>query len=85
MFVSRYPGLKFNVTGELQYGWARLSVVIDVRDHITATLPGYAYETIPNKPIIGARPRVLIMKLASLDRRPHLSTRPISNCHSGGD
>jgi hypothetical protein len=46
--ANRYLGLKFLIKGKIHYGWARLSV--KVQGHaITATLTGYAYETIPNK------------------------------------
>jgi len=46
-----YLGLRFDIGGKVHYGWARLNV------HLTngvfeALLTGYAYETIPNKPII---------------------------------
>ena len=47
---NRYLGLKFEAHGETHYGWARLS--INVTSVITATLTGYAYETIPGKAII---------------------------------
>jgi len=48
----RYLGLKFIVSGEVHYGWARVAVTLDRTKGIAATLTGYAYETIPNKPII---------------------------------
>jgi hypothetical protein len=48
---NRYLGLKFKIKGKFHYGWARLSVHNFIND-ISATLTGYAYETIPNKPII---------------------------------
>src|SRR5580692_4681127 len=48
---SRYLGLKFRVKGKIHYGWARLNVTVG-NSRISATLTGYAYETIPNKPII---------------------------------
>jgi len=51
---SRYLGLKFEINGKTHYGWARLNVVIQNLS-ITATLTGYAYETIPNKPIVAGR------------------------------
>ena len=44
---NRYLGLKFYVKGKAHYGWARLKTTA-----CHATLTGYAYETIPNKPII---------------------------------
>jgi hypothetical protein len=47
---SRYLGLKFRVKGKIHYGWARLNVTVG-HSRIAATLTGYAYETIPNRPI----------------------------------
>ncbi len=53
-----YLGLKFvimvNGATTLHYGWARLSVKAQASG-ITAILTGYAYETIPNKPIIAGK------------------------------
>jgi hypothetical protein len=46
---NRYLGLRFLIQGKTHYGWARLSV--QVKGEITATLTGYAYETVPNLPI----------------------------------
>jgi hypothetical protein len=48
---SRYLGLKFLIKGKIHYGWARLNVTVG-NSSIAAMLTGYAYETIPNKPII---------------------------------
>jgi hypothetical protein len=45
-----YLGLKFVIKGKTQYGWARVKV--SLYRSIAATLTGYAYETIPGKPII---------------------------------
>ncbi|HWY58998.1 MAG TPA: hypothetical protein VNZ03_31335 [Terriglobales bacterium] len=47
----RYMGFKFLMDGHFHYGWARLNVTM-ANDLIDAVLTGYAYETIPNKPII---------------------------------
>ncbi|SRR5208283_2510617 len=47
---NRYLGLKFQIKGKTHYGWARLSVKVQGKA-ITATLTGYAYETIPRKGI----------------------------------
>src|SRR5579872_4156298 len=44
--TNGYLGLKFEINGKTHYGWARLSVT-DKNAVITATLTGYAYETIP--------------------------------------
>jgi len=49
-----YLGLKFVVNGEVHYGWLRLKVGWNRRE-IHALLQGYAYETIPNKPIIAGK------------------------------
>jgi hypothetical protein len=48
---GRYLGLKFRIKGKIHYGWARLNVTVG-KSSISATLTGYAYETVPNKPII---------------------------------
>lgn len=55
---DRYLGLKFQINGETHYGWARLNVKVS-QTKITATLTGYAYETIPNKPIIAGETKGL--------------------------
>jgi hypothetical protein len=46
-----FLGLKFKIKGKTHFGWARVRIDLDTKS-ITATLTGYAYETIPNKPII---------------------------------
>jgi hypothetical protein len=48
---DRYLGLKFTIDGKTHFGWARLSVSYYLAAGITATLTGYAYETIPGKAI----------------------------------
>lgn len=51
----KYLGLKFVIDGQTHFGWARLNVKVDISRRpvqITGTLTGYAYETIPNKPIV---------------------------------
>jgi hypothetical protein len=52
---NRYLGLKFQIRGKTHYGWARLNVVSTHRSITSATLTGYAYETIPNKRIIAGK------------------------------
>lgn len=49
--TSRYLGLKFSINGQTHYGWARLSVHARV-GAFSALLTGYAYETVPNMPIV---------------------------------
>jgi hypothetical protein len=56
--TDRYLGLKFVVRGEVHYGWARLSVTLGHYrqfDDVSGTLTGYAYETVPDKPIIAGQ------------------------------
>ncbi len=50
---DRYLGLKFYIDGKPHYGWARLDVSFKPQLH--ATLTGYAYETVPRKPIIAGK------------------------------
>jgi hypothetical protein len=53
--TNRYLGLKFLINGEVHYGWARFNVKTKLRNKkvvITPLLTGYAYETVPDKPII---------------------------------
>lgn len=45
----RFLGVKFMAGSQIHYGWARFTVAA------TATLTGYAYETIANKPIIAGK------------------------------
>jgi hypothetical protein len=52
---NKYLGLKFYIKGKPHYGWARLSVHVHIDHSISAKLTGYAYETIPNKPIIAGK------------------------------
>jgi hypothetical protein len=52
---NRYLGLKFTIEGTTHFGWARLNVTCTTmygNHKVTGVLTGYAYETIPNKPII---------------------------------
>jgi hypothetical protein len=51
--TKHYLGLKFSINGETHYGWARLTVT--AKGGISATLSGYAYETVPNKPILAGQ------------------------------
>jgi hypothetical protein len=66
--ANRYLGLKFQIKGKTHYGWARMTVKLSRAD-ITATLTGYAYETIPNRPIVAGKtkgPDVITVQPASL-------------------
>jgi hypothetical protein len=48
---GRYLGIMFQIKGKSHCGWARLNVA-ESRSRFTVVLTGYAFETIPNKPII---------------------------------
>lgn len=50
----RYAGLKFTVSDKTYYGWARFNICFP-HHSVRAILTGYAYETIPNKPIIAGK------------------------------
>jgi hypothetical protein len=51
--TNRYLGIRFVIKGRIHYGWARLTVT--PTKNFVATLTGYAYETIANKPIIAGK------------------------------
>ncbi len=64
-----YLGLKFKIGKQIHYGWARLTVHETGNYAFKATLTGYAYETIPNKPIIAGKtkgPDVITLEPGSL-------------------
>jgi hypothetical protein len=71
---NRYLGFKFLVKGKVHYGWARMNVVLKKGGQgqgysIKGVLTGYAYETVPNKPIIAGKikgPDVITLQPASL-------------------
>ena len=49
--TTDYLGLKFVIKGKTHFGWARVHV--DARSKgFVATITGYAYETVPNRPIV---------------------------------
>jgi hypothetical protein len=49
---NKYLGLKFEINGEVHFGWARLSVTCFTPAAARALLTGYAYETVANQPIV---------------------------------
>ena len=65
----RYLGLKFVITGKVHFGWARLNVACS-NSHVTALLTGYAYETVPNRPIVTGR------RKANASQQSRTSARP---------
>lgn len=62
-----YLGLKFLVKGKVHYGWAR----VHLANSFTATVTGYAYETVANRPIVTGvttRQAVITMQADTLGR-----------------
>jgi len=51
---NRYLGLRFLINSKVHYGWARLNVG---PNNAHGVLTGYAYETIPRRPIISGKTR----------------------------
>jgi hypothetical protein len=49
---NRFLGFQFVIQGKKHFGWARLSIS---ESPYVVELNGYAYETIPNKPIIAGK------------------------------
>jgi hypothetical protein len=51
---NRFLGFEFTIDGQTHFGWARLTVPAHTKGPLwpTATLSGYAFETVPNKPIV---------------------------------
>jgi hypothetical protein len=47
-----YLGVRFSIDGEPHYGWVRLTVNTAIPRGTRATITAYAYETVPNEPIV---------------------------------
>jgi hypothetical protein len=52
--VNRYLGLKFQINGQTHFGWARMTVSLNVNT-VRSILTGYAYEAQPNTPIVAGQ------------------------------
>ena len=54
-----YLGLKFTIKGKIHFGWARVKVdTLQTQQKFSATVTGYAYETIPGKAIVAGATKV---------------------------
>lgn len=53
---GRSIGFKFKIGSETHYGWARVNVSTTQGAHIKATLTGYAYESVADKPLRAGMP-----------------------------
>ena len=51
---NHFLGFKFLINGQVHYGWARMTVQIRRPEiaGLKAVLTGYAYETVPNRPLV---------------------------------
>ena len=74
---NRYLGLKFKIDGKTHYGWARLSVKVNDLQ-ITATLTGYAYETVPDEGLRAGQIASQELPLPSAATPPALLPEPTS-------
>jgi|HubBroStandDraft_6_1064221.scaffolds.fasta_scaffold01215_9 hypothetical protein len=71
---NAYLGLKFVIKGKTHLGWAR--VRIDARSKgFVATITGYAYETVPNRPIVAGETKG--SNKVGADQDAYRSTPPI--------
>ncbi len=69
----RYLGARIIISGETHYGWVRMNVRFRIKpyDELIGRVTGYAYETIPNKPIITGKTKgsdVITLEPGSLGR-----------------
>jgi hypothetical protein len=66
----RYLGAKFHIGGKTHYGWVRANVwVTGQGPGAGAILTGYAYETVPNQPIVAGKthgPEVITLQPVTL-------------------
>jgi len=54
--VWRCVGIKFQISGTTHFGWARVKVTVQYKPvGATALITGYAYETLPDTPIVAGR------------------------------
>lgn len=51
---TAYVGLKFLINGQVHYGWARIKFP-QPGEFVEPSIYGYAYETIPNQPIVAGQ------------------------------
>jgi hypothetical protein len=61
-----YVGVKFAISGQVHYGWVRITT--SKHFELNAVITGYAYETVANKPIITGKTKSdnAVMEPASL-------------------
>jgi hypothetical protein len=75
---TNYIGFKFLIDGQTHYGWARVTARFDhftPERRLSAQLTGYAYETVPDKPILAGEEHGADAKLAPPN--PDSLTKPV--------
>jgi len=87
---NHYLGFAFSINGETHFGWARLNVTMSPTHVIHALLTGYAYETVPNKPIFTGKtsdeaetPQASLAPSAATERPPLASLGALALGSSG--
>lgn len=67
---NRFVGVRFLIKGQTHYGWIRLSINTTTYP-LSGTITAYAYETVPNKPILaGMAPASATRDAAELQTPP---------------
>jgi hypothetical protein len=75
--TNKYLGVRFQLKGQTHYGWIRLTVTVDTKSKkpsLEATITGYAYESVANKPIkAGAAAMATVdARVSDVTNRPSL-------------
>ena len=76
---NHYLGVRFQLNGQTHYGWVRLTVTSNVklnRPTLEATITGYAYETVPNKPILAGTAGIAAAAAEKPTTEAHISENP---------
>ncbi len=72
---NKYLGVRFQLNSQTHYGWIRLTVTTNVKSgkpSLEATITGYAYETVANKPIKAGTAAIATAEV----HVPHKTQRP---------
>jgi hypothetical protein len=77
-----YLGMKFMISGEVHYGWARFGAICGLH-HKYVNLVGYAYESIPNQSIVAGKKKGALED-ESLNNEPEQRTESVSTPGSLG-
>jgi hypothetical protein len=67
--TRNFLGVRFVIQGEIHYGWVRLNVTT-ADSGVYAAVTGFAYETVPNQPIVTGQTKGAANKKQTSDVRP---------------